>query len=311
MLARRRLFHFITLLLILGLVLAACERPIPGSDGGDATEATPDANVGGGADAETAPYPADTGESETPRVEEEAAATPEPAAAEPETAAEPAAEPAAAPETTDSGEAEGEDPETTTEEQPADEATTDEAAAEPAAAEEPTPELISTTPVTHTVQAGENLYRIGLKYGISWVRLAEYNRLSNPNRLTVGQVLKLTDGDTPPVDPTPSPSTETTYIVKAGDNLFRIGLAYGVSWVQIAEANGIVNPNQIKVGQELKIPVSAPGPKPGFTHLVKRGETLFLISLRYGIPWTAIAEANNISSPYVIYVGQTLSIPGD
>jgi LysM repeat protein len=301
MLNRRRLFQITALVLILALALTACERPIPGTDSGDTgdtqAEVAPDANQGGGEPAEggsedtaaeTAPEVSepetseDTAEGDTPRVDE------------PEATPEPAAEDAAA--------AEGEAAETT-----------DDAAAE--TEETATETTDAATPQTHTVQAGENLYRIGLKYGISWVKLAEYNGLANPNMIKVGQELKLSgdavSGGTADPTSTPSPMTETTYTVKAGDNLFRIGLAYGISWVQIAEANGIVNPNQIKAGDVLKIPVSTPGPTPDFTHQVKSGETLFLISLRYGVPWASIAEANEIESPYVIYVGQTLVIPGD
>ncbi|MEJ2749490.1 MAG: LysM peptidoglycan-binding domain-containing protein [Anaerolineae bacterium] len=295
MLVRRRFFQIIALLLVLGLVLVACERPIPGSDTGETTtDVTPDANAGGGepttggqeAAPTTAPAATESSEGDTPRVEEEPTATPEPQTDE---------------QTAESG----------TEETTAEPTTAVEATATESSPETPT----AGTPATHTVQAGENLYRIGLKYGISWVKLAEYNGLANPNMIKVGQVLKLsadgTSGGTTNPTVTPSPMTETTYTVKAGDNLFRIGLAYGISWVQIAEANGIVNPNQIKAGDVLKIPVSTPGPTPDFTHLVKAGETLFSISLHYGVAWTAIAEKNNIQSPYVIYVGQTLVIPGD
>jgi LysM repeat protein len=282
-------------MLILALALTACERPIPGSDTGDTTaEATPDPNAGGGEPAEsgaeptaeTAPEPTESTGGETPRVEEEPTATPEPMEEE------------------QASESEAESPTETTEE------TTTETG-ETAAEESTTETTTAAIPATHTVQAGENLYRIGLEYGISWVQLAQYNGLANANVIKVGQVLKLSpDGSTDDPTVTPSPNTETTYTVKAGDNLYRIGLAYGISWVQIAEANGIVNPNQIKVGDVLKIPVSTPGPTPDFTHVVKAGETLFSISLRYGVSWTAIAEQNNIQSPYVIYVGQTLVIPG-
>ena len=169
---------------------------------------------------------------------------------------------------------------------------------------------------THTVAPGENLYRIGLQYGVSWITLAEHNGLQNPSDIKVGQVLKIPPADgsgvsaAPNPEPTPSPLTETTYVVQPGDNLFRIGLKFGMSWVPIAEANGIVNPNHIVVGQVLKIPVDAPGRPPSFTHIVKSGETLFKIALQYGVPWMSIAEANNLTSPYVIYPGQTLVIPG-
>lgn len=300
MITRRRLFQIIALILILGLVLTACERPIPGGDTEETTtEATPDPNAGGGeptdstsetdtgTEPETAPDPAESTDGDTPRVEDPTA-TPEPVTEE------------------ETSEAEGSTEEAAEES----ESESDETASEEAASEE-----TSETPDTHTVQAGENLYRIGLKYGISWVKLAEFNNLANANVIKVGQVLKLSADDISDssADPTvtPSPQTETTYTVKAGDNLFRIGLSYGISWVQIAEANGIVNPNQIKVGDVLKIPVSTPGPTPDFTHMVKAGETLFSISLRYGVAWSAIAEANDIESPYVIYVGQSLVIPGD
>lgn len=300
MLIRQRLLQTTVLILILALALTACERPIPGTDSGEtAAEVTPDANTGGGEPADTsaeptadaAAVPAEAAESDTPRVDEEPTATPEPDAAE--TTAESETEAAA---------------EETTAETPAETTETTTAAT--------TTDAVTGTPATHTVQAGENLYRIGLQYGISWVQLVELNGLANANMIKVGQVLKLSaDGSSngTAVDPTvtPSPMTESTYTVKAGDNLFRIGLAYGISWVQIAEANGIVNPNQIKVGDVLKIPVSTPGPTPDFTHMVKAGETLFQISLRYGVPWTAIAEKNDIQSPYVIYVGQSLVIPGN
>lgn len=43
--------------------------------------------------------------------------------------------------------------------------------------------------LTHTVQPGENLFRIGLRYGVSWTVLQAYNYLPNPNTIYTGQVL--------------------------------------------------------------------------------------------------------------------------
>lgn len=45
------------------------------------------------------------------------------------------------------------------------------------------------------------------------------------------------------------------------------------------------------------------------THVVQRGENLFRIALRYGVGVQEISQANNITSPALIYVGQTLQIP--
>ncbi|MCB9009061.1 MAG: LysM peptidoglycan-binding domain-containing protein [Ardenticatenaceae bacterium] len=48
-----------------------------------------------------------------------------------------------------------------------------------------------TTERTHVVQAGENLFRIGLQYGFTVDELASYNNIANPNVLDVGQVIKI------------------------------------------------------------------------------------------------------------------------
>lgn len=44
-------------------------------------------------------------------------------------------------------------------------------------------------PFTHVVQAGENIFRIGLRYNITVTQLAAANGLTNPNIIYVGQVL--------------------------------------------------------------------------------------------------------------------------
>ena len=168
-------------------------------------------------------------------------------------------------------------------------------------------------PATHTVVAGENLYRIGLQYGISWVAIAQANGIKNPDRIFAGQVLDIPGGGQQGTggQPDPMPTPEgINYVVKPGDTLYKIAKQFGISWVEIAEANGLVNPNVIYAGQMIKIPVDAPSPPAEVYHVVKPGETLFRISLQYGLPWLAIANANQIGPPYVIYAGQTLVIPG-
>jgi LysM repeat protein len=46
---------------------------------------------------------------------------------------------------------------------------------------------------THVVQAGENLYRIGLRYGCTTAQMAAHNGITNPNVISVGQVLNVPD----------------------------------------------------------------------------------------------------------------------
>jgi len=44
---------------------------------------------------------------------------------------------------------------------------------------------------TYTIQKGDNLYRISIKYGVTWQELAKYNKITDPTRLQVGDVLEI------------------------------------------------------------------------------------------------------------------------
>ena len=148
-------------------------------------------------------------------------------------------------------------------EEPAEEATAGEvvaeevtAEAEPTAAREAEVPVQMTLPATHTVAPGENLFRIGLKYGMSWVPLAIYNNIPNANLIYTGQVIKIPGGQTPPTQSAPEGATYTNYVVQRGDTVYKISRAFGVSPEEIVKANGLMNPNLIYAGQVLKIPTS-------------------------------------------------------
>jgi LysM repeat protein len=120
----------------------------------------------------------------------------------------------------------------------------------------------------------------------------------------------------------PVPGAACTYVVVAGDNLFRISMRYGMTPQELALANGIPNMNLIVVGQQITIPncgstgtvaTPIPGitpvPGTGTTYTVVQGDTLFNISLKFGVPYSSIAAANGISNINLIVVGQQLTIP--
>ena len=115
---------------------------------------------------------------------------------------------------------------------------------------------------------------------------------------------------TPEESPAP-PESLTTHIVQRGETLFSVGQKYGVSWLEIARANGISYPYWIIVGQKLTIPLGgAPvAPTGERIHIVQPEETLYRIGLKYGVPWQDIARANGIANPNQIFVGQKLVIP--
>jgi LysM repeat protein len=49
----------------------------------------------------------------------------------------------------------------------------------------------------------------------------------------------------------------------------------------------------------------------GTKYTVKSGDTLSKIAAAYGVTVQAMASANNIANPNLIYVGQILTVPGN
>ena len=96
-------------------------------------------------------------------------------------------------------------------------------------------------------------------------------------------------------------------VVESGDTLRKIAEEYGLSVSELADANGIDNPDFLRTGQVLHIPVGGKGVKT-VTHEVTSGETLRSLAVRYGTTVSAIAEANAISNPDLIRPGWTLTI---
>jgi LysM repeat protein len=51
-------------------------------------------------------------------------------------------------------------------------------------------------------------------------------------------------------------------------------------------------------------------PAEGLDYVVQAGDTLSLISMRYGLDWTVVAQVNGITNTEVIEVGQVIRLPG-
>ena len=87
------------------------------------------------------------------------------------------------------------------------------------------------------------------------------------------------------------------YSVATGDTLSGIAERHGISVTALADANGLDNPNLIRIGQVLEIPGGgstgggdgAASSAPGGNHTVKAGESLSTIAQQYGISAAALA----------------------
>jgi LysM repeat protein len=174
----------------------------------------------------------------------------------------------------------------------------------------PTPTPVPSGPTcTYTVRPGDTLFSIALRFGTTVQAIAAQNGLANPNFIFVGQKLVIPNCTTPPPPPPPSGQC-VTYVVRRGDTLIGIAARYGTTSSAIAARNGILNPNFIFVGQRLIVcRGGVVPPVVGKVYIVQRGDTLFRIALRFGTTVQAIAAANGLYNPNLIFVGQRLRIP--
>ena len=109
-----------------------------------------------------------------------------------------------------------------------------------------------------------------------------------------------------------SPGASTTYRVVAGDTLSSIAARFGTTVAALAAANRIPNPDLIYAGQVISVPGGAApaGSTANGTYTVVAGDTLNRIAARFATTTAALAAANGISNPNLIYVGQVLKLSG-
>ena len=204
----------------------------------------------------------------------------------------------------------------------------------------PTPDTTVVTPSpsgeTHIVRPGDTLAIIAARYGVNLYELQVLNN-NYLGWIYPGEELLLPASavDSAPLVAEPTPLTEIskpaaseyTHVVRVGETLGKIAVAYGVSLTDLQALNDLQS-WLIYPGQELVIPAGgapppddeitvpdtqpatqAPAPAPvTSTHTVQRGETLFSIARRYSVPVDLLMSANGITDPRFVHSGLVLRV---
>ena len=123
---------------------------------------------------------------------------------------------------------------------------------------------VNATVQTYTVQRGDNLRDIALRYSTTIDAIVDVNNITASSYIYPGQELTLpSSGVVAPGQPAASPTTHVDvvrrvvngyYRVQYGDTLLEIAQDFGIDAWSIARANGIYNLNRIFAGQLLRIP---------------------------------------------------------
>jgi len=102
------------------------------------------------------------------------------------------------------------------------------------------------------------------------------------------------------------------YTVQPKDTLYGIAQLYGSTINSIIDVNNITNPNLIYPGSIILIPVEEEdieSPPGSIIYTVQPGDTLYIISLLFGVSVQSILELNNITNPSLIYPGLKIIMP--
>ena len=108
------------------------------------------------------------------------------------------------------------------------------------------------------------------------------------------------------------PATAVQYTVQAGDWVYKIARAYGISVEELLAGNPGMDKDSLVPGQVITIPAAGQvviAPTNTTVYTVQAGDTLFAIALRNNTTTAALATLNNITNPDTLAPGDVLRIP--
>lgn len=122
---------------------------------------------------------------------------------------------------------------------------------------------------------------------------------------------------TPVPVPPATPGVPETYQLQKGEFPFCIARRFNVNVSELLNINGLASNSVVPVGFTLKIPQTGNtfvGQRALLSHptnyTVVGGDTIYTVACKYGdVDPLAIAQANNLSSPYNLSAGQVIHIP--
>ncbi len=180
---------------------------------------------------------------------------------------------------------------------------------------------------TYRVRRGDTLWSIARAFGVDVEYLKKVNNLRGKRRVLLKPGMKLII----PIDARSryvkkyhktnkkkiyAKESGSIYIVKRGDNLWRISRKFNTTVNEICRANNISKRKKLKPGMKLIIPRKRKYAllkieKKYFIYKVKRGDNLWRISRKFNVNIKKICKINNITKNTKLKIGKRLKIPID
>lgn len=98
--------------------------------------------------------------------------------------------------------------------------------------------------IYYVVERGENLFRIGIKFGTTAQAIAAANNIPDPRQVQAGTMIRI---------PVPAPGGGYGYYVRPGDTLYSIARRFGMTVEELATLNNVGPDFTIHTGTILKV----------------------------------------------------------
>lgn len=173
--------------------------------------------------------------------------------------------------------------------------------------------------IKHTVVKGDTPWKISVAYKVDLNQLLSLNGLKAGAEIYPGQVINIPSAS--------SNSKSNTYIVAKNDTPWTISQKFNISLSSFLSSNGLKEGDSIYEGQVVNIsnatspnatspnvnptppPSSGKNTKTYITHTVVRGEDLWNISIKHGIPFYEVQRLNGFKDNHVLMIGDKITIP--
>lgn len=165
--------------------------------------------------------------------------------------------------------------------------------------------------IVHVMQQGQALWTIAAYYDVDLDYLYLINGLTEDAVLHPGDevTVRLADGQEPPPTPTPP----LTHTVREGESAWSIALQNGIGLDYLYLLNNMNADSVLQPGDQLVVRLAEgqappPTPTPPTHHVVRNGQSLWLIAALYNLTLEELMAMNNLTPDSVIRAGDELLI---